>query len=1574
MTPNLLAKENEELYDTNTAKLADGPTNKEEEISTYLPKNKYLIQWKYTVGYNYGYYTDTHNDQYLAVYYDYSSLRIRTAFLKNALYSQFGFSTLPKHLVDLREVKSYGYGYSGDDKALITKLDPLSKPLATCIEEATDKIPEQLAKLHIISALIGELSIFSKNEESYGAFIKNYRLLISHFCNSSIGYYHEEAFEATTNILKKSLSPKYNRDSAQIMQKIFQNYTLKHIQEIIDWFDSSWDEQKIAALFKASEIKDEKLLDNLKLRFQDIRNSLEKIKQDEKEKQTYLIFAYLPKDENSIQWEKKGDCYYYGYYTDTHNDQYLAMYSYYDSKTNTTFLKNKLYSLFGFSTLTQYLIDGSEIKSYSSGSAIITKTDPLLKPLSSCIEEAADKIPEQLAKLHMVSALIDDLSILNKNDENYGAFTKNDHLWISCIYNPSANDYREPFETTNNILKKSLSPAHNQSSAQIAQNIFQNYTLKHVQEIIDWLDTSWDEQKVAALFKASEIKDEKLLGNLKLRFQDIRNSLEKIKQEEQERQAYLIFAHLPKDKNSIQWTNKGNHYYSYYTDTYNDKYLAIYSDYSLKINTAFLKNKLYNLFGFSTLPQYLLDRSEIKSNSYSSDRAIITKIDHFLKPLSSCIEEEADRIPEQLAKLHIVSALIDELSILNKNDKDYGAFIKNDQLWIGHICNPSSNWSETFAVTTNILKKSITPTYNPETAKIAKKIFQNYTLKHIQEIIAWLDSSWDEQKISALFKDSEITDEQLLTNLKLRFQDIRSNLEKTKQNLVNPGHLPIDEESIQWKKQQGPHVYGYYTNANKDQYLAIYSYLDSATNITFFKNGLYDLFGFSTLPQHLVDISEVKSDLYNVDSKALITKIDPLLKPLSSCIEEETDKNPEQLAKLHIISTLINDLSIFNKNEENYGAFIKNDQILISHTCNPSNHQAEKFEVTDNILKNSLAPRYNWNSAKIVQKIFQNYTLKHIQEIIAWLDSSWNEQKIATLFKDSGIKDEKVLANLKLRFQDIRKGLERMKQEGYEPYTPEKIARLIKEKEAASFEKKFATKNIYYKYKTILPKVEEQLAICTNGTKIWLELTNFEFLVNSKESNNIIKTYIGDITAADNLETTERHVIEIFDPETAFIFSDAIIRYWDEFAKNTKEDTYLKLAQTIQQGFSAINKHFGFINPLEIKNPDKPSFKDLVEFYDLLQQKYKAEAMSIDRFVSSEKIKQLKDLGFTAFYPNPIYLGDIVWYARPDVMNYNDYVAKLDKNFHGPTNCNKNYLSKFADVSYNYCDDYTRAIERWFPSDISFLNATNTYSANDFKRVSAYAFRGDSRAINDLNKDSGFWPQLCIRPNSEAIDSKECKKQLLHDENYWQIPLCGNRPCPGGKAYISTSKFIDITKSYGKNVYVVFAEGGLHLPADFDGKKIYDSFMDPKEIAVPGGINWENILGTRERKEARENTPPYSIGPVFLRNSLAENDSKNFWEILQIMGGKPQCSSTDTTAKMTAMCLASLTNNNNENTKNFIRDLAYLQLKNEGLSDQETKSYLNQNPGFLIHDSALGEVCQNVLQATMGLENYIRRR
>ena len=177
---------------------------------------------------------------------------------------------------------------------------------------------------------------------------------------------------------------------------------------------------------------------------------------------------------------------------------------------------------------------------------------------------------------------------------------------------------------------------------------------------------------------------------------------------------------------------------------------------------------------------------------------------------------------------------------------------------------------------------------------------------------------------------------------------------------------------------------------------------------------------------------------------------------------------------------------------------------------------------------------------------------------------------------------------------------------------------------------------LYVDLENALPKVEDMMFICVDknqSSKIWFEFTNFKFLVNAKSPNGLVRIYIGGVDEKYDLENVYRQPIGIYDPESAFVFQDAIIKFWNNLPENHIRDSNLMLFRALEVGYSALSYHFGFSDSL-IDIADKNSYpisgyqenqdkeKSVFNFNELLYQRYSSEVKGIDRLMAKEAIEK----------------------------------------------------------------------------------------------------------------------------------------------------------------------------------------------------------------------------------------------------------------------------------------------------------------------------------------------------------------
>jgi len=184
-------------------------------------------------------------------------------------------------------------------------------------------------------------------------------------------------------------------------------------------------------------------------------------------------------------------------------------------------------------------------------------------------------------------------------------------------------------------------------------------------------------------------------------------------------------------------------------------------------------------------------------------------------------------------------------------------------------------------------------------------------------------------------------------------------------------------------------------------------------------------------------------------------------------------------------------------------------------------------------------------------------------------------------------------------------------------------------------------------------------------------------------------------------------------------------------------------------------------------------------------------------------------------------------------------------------------------------------------------------------RVNAYAFRGESRDPEEIRHVGGFLPNY-TRPDHIAQHEKEFREALKGkdeaqrkrwmDREKGVLNLEEHRGDPAYKGFISTSKSIGIAKKFattsGKGngwVYACLVLGAFEVPQD--GGRTYE--LCEQELAVPGMIDWENVVACRKVRLLGANSAPF-LGPVYMRRSLIQSDLKAARKIWKLLSEKKQ--------------------------------------------------------------------------------------
>ena len=209
----------------------------------------------------------------------------------------------------------------------------------------------------------------------------------------------------------------------------------------------------------------------------------------------------------------------------------------------------------------------------------------------------------------------------------------------------------------------------------------------------------------------------------------------------------------------------------------------------------------------------------------------------------------------------------------------------------------------------------------------------------------------------------------------------------------------------------------------------------------------------------------------------------------------------------------------------------------------------------------------------------------------------------------------------------------------------------------------------------------------------------------------------------------------------------------------------------------------------------------------------------------------------------------------------------------------------------------------------------------DIPRVQAYTFRGDTRNPKAIKNASGFSPPI-TRTDAYYMETVIYKQfsQYLHSKmgtsiSYADFQKCVNRSMDPAlrtvfvhygiwracvehealhlgrmlaeealKGFISTSRAMTIAKGFAKAngwVYVLFLNGGYVVPKK--ETTAWTTIFGEQEIAMPGPVPWEAIVGFRQTDGKKKFT-----GPVFLRDTFDASESEAARQCYELLSGKKQ--------------------------------------------------------------------------------------
>jgi hypothetical protein len=108
------------------------------------------------------------------------------------------------------------------------------------------------------------------------------------------------------------------------------------------------------------------------------------------------------------------------------------------------------------------------------------------------------------------------------------------------------------------------------------------------------------------------------------------------------------------------------------------------------------------------------------------------------------------------------------------------------------------------------------------------------------------------------------------------------------------------------------------------------------------------------------------------------------------------------------------------------------------------------------------------------------------------------------------------------------------------------------------------------------------------------------------------------------------------------------------------------------------------------------------------------------------------------------------------------------------------------------------------------------------------------------------------------------------------------------KGYISTTRAVTTAKFFGSGyrqkpgwVYCVLVRGGYVVPPK--GKTAWTQFFGEQEIAYPGPILWNDVVGFRKVKQ-----DGFFEGPLYLRSNLYKDNGEAAKQISLLLSGRKQ--------------------------------------------------------------------------------------
>lgn len=386
---------------------------------------------------------------------------------------------------------------------------------------------------------------------------------------------------------------------------------------------------------------------------------------------------------------------------------------------------------------------------------------------------------------------------------------------------------------------------------------------------------------------------------------------------------------------------------------------------------------------------------------------------------------------------------------------------------------------------------------------------------------------------------------------------------------------------------------------------------------------------------------------------------------------------------------------------------------------------------------------------------------------------------------------------------------------------------------------------------TDLPDASNQVVLCHDAKKTiaWLELKNFEYLLNQSPSQNVCRILVGAVSKNGTWQTIDvstangnRAVSKVLSDGMVFErvqkFQARIIREWQgfsharaaDFAKGTSFGKSLTSAsfviKALKTGFEEIGVTGDAYSGLRIKNW---TVDEITGYFD--KMKALADAQS--------GTPTARHVGFSPYIPHPLYASR----------------ERLNSGMHADHYQGIELIPSITPLPrvLPYQDYFATG----GGSGLTFKTKKGNVKVADLPRVAAYGFRGDDRFPWQVRTSGGFHPNT-TRP----------------DHTPYQQPLDLNRHISDyhGMGFVSVSKSMFTAKGFAQTgyVYVIDCVGA------------FDTGTSEHEIALAGGADWENVVAYRMCQGGR------LTGPIWFKDGFPARAGDAYRALYKVLSGEPQ--------------------------------------------------------------------------------------